>query len=132
QGDAAHLECRDRQGAEPDRRPRRDLRRGFSRWQAPRLKRLERPDRARLGCGDRQGTAQIRRPYRPRRQLGVLPRRQAHRLRQPRRHGAHLARAALTSSRKEPNLTTWLIRWFALLVLALPFVPSIAAPDDKA
>jgi hypothetical protein len=29
-------------------------------------------------------------------------------------------------------MTTWLPRWIALLVLALPFVPAVAvAPDDK-
>src|SRR5438477_12882244 len=34
--------------------------------------------------------------------------------------------------RKEPNMTTWLIRCFAFLLLMLPFVPAIADdPDDK-
>src|SRR5437879_5216245 len=40
--------------------------------------------------------------------------------------------AALTSFRKEPNMTTWLIRCFAFLLLMLPFVPAGADdPDDK-
>src|SRR5207245_1697796 len=84
-----------------------------------------------LGRGERQGAAQVRRPHRRRQRGGVLPRRPAPGLRQFRRHGAHLASAALTSFHKEPNMTTWLPRWFALLVLALPFVPVAAdAPDD--
>src|SRR5207245_8660946 len=83
-----------------------------------------------LGRGERQGAAQVRRPHRRRQRGGVLPRRPAPGLRQFRRHGAHLASAALTSFHKEPNMTTWLPRWFALLVLALPFVPIVAAPDD--
>src|SRR5436305_8019848 len=34
--------------------------------------------------------------------------------------------------RKEPNMTTWLIRGFAFLLLMLPFVPTVADdPDDK-
>src|SRR5207253_9683752 len=33
---------------------------------------------------------------------------------------------------KEPNMTTWLIRCFAFLLLMLPFVPAVADdPDDK-
>src|SRR5437588_7414772 len=40
--------------------------------------------------------------------------------------------AALTSFRKEPNMTTWLIRCFACLLLMLPFAPAVADdPDDK-
>src|SRR5437588_3950655 len=40
--------------------------------------------------------------------------------------------AALTSFRKESNMTTWLIRGFAFLLLMLPFVPAVADdPDDK-
>src|SRR5437879_13621757 len=40
--------------------------------------------------------------------------------------------AALTSFRKEPNMTTWLIRCFAGLLLVVPFVPAVADdPDDK-
>lgn len=39
---------------------------------------------------------------------------------------------ALTSFRKEPNMTTWLTRCFAGLLLVLPFVPAVADdPDDK-
>jgi WD40 repeat protein len=39
--------------------------------------------------------------------------------------------AALTSFRKEPNMTTWLTRCFAMLLLVLPFVPAVADnPDD--
>src|SRR5213080_2230450 len=39
---------------------------------------------------------------------------------------------ALTSFRKEPNMTTCLIRCFAGLLLVLPFVPAVADdPDDK-
>jgi WD40 repeat protein len=42
-----------------------------------------------------------------------------------------LSAAALTSSRKEPNMTTWLPRWFACLVFVLSFIPVVAAdPDD--
>src|SRR3977135_2727777 len=37
---------------------------------------------------------------------------------------------ALTSFRKEPNMTTWMIRCFAGLLLVLPFVPAVA--DDHA
>src|SRR5947207_15945797 len=38
----------------------------------------------------------------------------------------------LTSFRKEPNMTTWLTRCFAFLLLMLPFVPAVADdPDDK-
>src|SRR5205814_6087496 len=33
---------------------------------------------------------------------------------------------------KEPNMTTWLPRWFACLVLPLPFVPAVAADTDDA
>src|SRR5438046_2266969 len=51
---------------------------------------------------------------------------------QPLRGRPHLAGAALTSFRKEPNMTTWLTRCFALLLLVLPFVPAVADdPDDK-
>src|SRR5438034_6413537 len=33
---------------------------------------------------------------------------------------------------KEPNMTTWLTRCFAGLLLVLPFVPAVADdPDDK-
>jgi WD40 repeat protein len=40
--------------------------------------------------------------------------------------------AALTSFRKEPNMTTWLPRWFACLLLVLPCVLFVAVPpDDK-
>jgi WD40 repeat protein len=40
--------------------------------------------------------------------------------------------AALTSVRKEPKMTTWLPRWFASLLVALPFVPVVAEDaDDK-
>src|SRR5438477_12060995 len=74
----------------------------------------------------------VRWPHGRRVQRGVLPRRQAPRLCQPRRHGAHLAGAVLTSIRKEPTMTTWLIRCFAFLLLMLPFVPAVADdPDDK-
>src|SRR5438132_13724305 len=39
---------------------------------------------------------------------------------------------ALTSFRKEPNMTSWLIRCFAGLLLVLPFVPAVADdPADK-
>jgi hypothetical protein len=42
-----------------------------------------------------------------------------------------LAGAALTPFHKEPNMTTWLPRWFACLILLLPFIPVVAAaPDD--
>src|SRR5205085_7085008 len=51
---------------------------------------------------------------------------------QPLRGRPHLAGAALTSFRKEPNMTTWLTRGFAGLLLVLPFVPAVADdPDDK-
>src|SRR4051794_436337 len=40
--------------------------------------------------------------------------------------------AALTSFRKESNMTSWLIRGFTFLLLMLPFVPAVADdPDDK-
>jgi len=48
------------------------------------------------------------------------------------RHRAYLAGAALTSVRKEPNMTTWLPRCFACLVLLLLFIPVVAADPDKA
>jgi WD40 repeat protein len=39
--------------------------------------------------------------------------------------------AVLTSFCKEPKMTTWLTRCFALLLLLLPFVPAVAVdPDD--
>src|SRR5439155_1002665 len=80
-------------------------------------------DRARLGCDDRQGVAQVRRPRPLRVRRGVLPRWQTHRLRQRRRHRAHLACAALTSSHKEPSMKVWLPRLLAL-VLLLPLMAA--------
>src|SRR5207237_1773010 len=87
---------------------------------------------ARLGRDDWQGAAQVRRPHGHRDRCDVLPRWQTHRLRKHRRHCARLGSAALTSFHKEPNMTTWLIRCFAGLLLVLPFVPAVADdPDDK-
>src|SRR5207247_4157676 len=38
----------------------------------------------------------------------------------------------MTAFRKEPTMTTWLQRWFALVLLVLPFVPVVAVDaDDK-
>src|SRR5207248_6789668 len=48
-----------------------------------------------------------------------------------RRHGAHLAGAALTSSRKEPTMTTQRLLWHGLFLPLLPLLP-VAAADPEA
>src|SRR6266545_4788189 len=50
--------------------------------------------------------------------------------RQFRQDIAVVAIAQMNGQTTEPNMTTWLPRWFALLVLLRPFVSVAAAPDD--